>query len=404
MANKNNKMEIIIQKSELLSKLAIFQHTIKTKTINPIVQYIKITTNLQDKTIALHGTDLDLFLIEYAKAEVLSKGEVLVLSKKFYDIIRYLPDGSINISVDEKLHVNIRSGNCHIKLSGLSPEEFPIFPDKGKNTTTYYSIPLDSLSEMLKKVIFCVNDNDSRPALTGVYLHTYNPKNNTTPNYLLRAVGTDGHRLALAQECVNNTPNKTKNIINPALINGIILPKKACQELIRLAQQEDLQNTSISLEIFPNLAGIFSVNFTFLTKYIKKPFPPYQSILDKPPATIKVFFPKITIINVLKRFQSFTSFTFPDARFTFSQNKLKLCAQNPELGEIEEEIRLNEDIKNTLSIYFNVRSMLECISIVPSKEVELSFWGPEEPLIIRSKNRSGYLALVMPMKNPEETN
>ncbi len=389
-------MQFDISRKELLDSLVLIQLSGKARQPSPISQFLKIEASTPD-SLTLSACDLEIFFNARANADIATEGSCLLPGRKLYDLLRHLPEGPIRFLLEENAYVSIQCKSCHIRLAGSSTEEFPSFPEPHKEAQASLCLPLEDLSDMLKTVLFCVNETDARTALTGVLVQTVVSKKDPSI-YYLRAVSSDGHRLALSQVPLKNSPTG----LFPE--KGVLLPKRACQEIVRLSQNKEDRLSPISVEFLPSLVRVFTDRLRFISRYVEASFPPYQALLDRPSATTRVKLKRQVLLDSLKRFQAFTSPLYPDLSFQFSPECITLKSYNPEVGEMREEIPLSENPGEPLLISFNARSMLECLMAFPGQEVWISLWGREEPTILRSlplKERGELLTLIMPMQGPE---
>lgn len=389
-------MQFDISRKELLGRLVLLQLSGKARQPSPISQFLKLEASTPD-SLTLSACDLEIFFNARVNADIAKEGSCLLPGRKLYDLLRHLPEGPIRFLLEENAYVSIQCKSCHIRLAGSSTEEFPSFPESHKEVQASLCLPLEDLSDMLKAVLFCVNETDARTALAGVLVQTVVSKKDPSV-YYLRAVSSDGHRLALSQVPLKNSPTG----LFPE--EGVLLPKRACQEIVRLSQNKEDRLSPIYVEFLPSLARVFTDRLRFISRYVEASFPAYQALLDRPSATTRVKLKRQVLLDSLKRFQAFTSPLYPDLSFQFSPECLTLKTYNPEVGEMREEVPLSENPGEPLLISFNARSMLECLMAFPGQEVWISLWGREEPAILRSlpsKERGELLALIMPTQGPE---
>jgi DNA polymerase-3 subunit beta len=389
-------MQFDISRKELLDGLVLLQLSGKARQPSPISQFLKLEASTPD-SLTLSACDLEIFFNARVNADIATEGSCLLPGRKLYDLLRHLPEGPVHFLLEENHYASIQCKNCHIRLAGSSTEEFPSFPESHKEAQASLCLPLEDLSDMLKTVLFCVNETDARAALTGVLVQTVVSKKDPSICYL-RAVSSDGHRLALSQVPLKNAPTG----LFPE--EGVLLPKRACQEIVRLSQNKEDRLSPIFVEFLPSLVRVFTDRLKFISRYIEASFPPYQTLLDRPSATTRAKLKRQVLLDSLKRFQAFTSPLYPDISFQLSPECIALKSYNPEVGEMREEVPLDENPGEPVLISFNARSMLECLVAFPGQEVWMSLWGREEPAILRSstsKERGELLALIMPIQGPE---
>ena len=207
-------MYFTIEKDVFLRGLGRVQGIVERKTTLPILSNVLIVA--RDGEIGLTATDLEVGLNGSYAATVKTPGKITVAAKKLHEIIKELPDGEVSFRAKENSWIEIRCGKAIFNIVGLAAEEFPYFPELGRER--FIEIKAADLKEMIEKTLFSVSTDESKYNLNGIYFRAMTDENNRE---VLRLVATDGHRLALIQRPLNGESTEE-------LRNGVIFPRKGC--------------------------------------------------------------------------------------------------------------------------------------------------------------------------------
>ena len=258
--------------------------------------------------------------------------KVVVDSRKFYQIIKEFQNCVITlIKKDEQLQIS-HLKTC-INIMSLKTEEYPTFPLTQSSNPFY--IQSTVLKEMIEKTIYSISNNESRYQLNGVYFEQFKDKS----KLFYKMVSTDGHRLSVITRLVdkkNNTSNE--DIIN---FKGVIIPRKGLNEMKRL-----LDKNSKKIEIYiEGVQLIVKQGDTFLLiRLIEGAFPKYELFIPKK-SEKKIQVSREKLISSLKLASILTSEKSRSVKFSLSKNKLEITSENPDLGNIREELDISYDNK-----------------------------------------------------------
>ena len=185
-------MKVKISRDELLVALQRVQGVVEKRNTMPILSNILLEAK-QDG-IEVSATDLEIGMRALYKATVSEAGTLTVSARKLFEIIKELRDGEIELATSENNWLTIQAGKSQFKIVSLSAGDYPALPAIDKEGLT----PLTSsnLLELIRKTLFAAGDNDARYILNGLLVTLVTGDKKTT----LRLVGTDGHRLAVAEQ------------------------------------------------------------------------------------------------------------------------------------------------------------------------------------------------------------
>ena len=215
-------MRVTIERSSFLRALNHVQSVVERRNTIPILSNVLIQA--AGGNLRLTATDLDIEIVETVSAEVGKEGSATVPAHMLYDIVRKLPEGA-QLELDQGPdagRISVFAGKSRFALQALPPEDFPDLASGDLANT--FSLAAADLKGLIEKTRFAISTEETRYYLNGIYLHE------VTAGSLLRAVATDGHRLAQAQMAL---PKGAKGM------PGIIVPRKTVLDVVKLLEGED---------------------------------------------------------------------------------------------------------------------------------------------------------------------
>lgn len=303
-----------------------------------------------------------------------ASGEITVPARKLLDICKALPEDSTIGMIFNKDQVLVKSGKSKFTLATLPATEYPSTEALGRSSKT--SLPQKEFRELLEDTMFSMAQQDVRYYLNGLLLEL--EKNS------LRAVATDGHRLALKEIKAQTGIEEPQQII---------IPRKGVVELIRLLDGED---ENISVEVSQNHIRVSKDSVQFTSKLIDGKFPDYQRVIPK-----EGEHPVKTNRDILKqgliRASILSNEKYKGVRLVLQNDLLKAFAHNPEQEEAEEEIEINYK-GDDIEIGFNVTYLLDALSSIKTEEVILNISDPNSSCLILPDDETDCKYVVMPMR------
>jgi len=365
-------MNFNIERDVLLSSLQAVCGVIDRRQMLPILNNILIV--VEEKKITFTGTDLEVEMVVSTNHQSEAPGEITVPARKLLDICKALPDDSkIGLSFN-KDRVLVKSGKSKFTLATLPANEYPL--TEALESNSKISLPQKEFRALLEDTMFSMAQQDVRYYLNGLLLEL--EKNS------LRAVATDGHRLALKEIKVETGIGEAQQII---------IPRKGVIELIRLLVGEE---EDISVEISKNHIRVNKNKLQFTSKLIDGKFPDYQRVIPK-----EGEYPVKTNRNVLKqgliRASILSNEKYKGVRLVLQNDLLKAFAHNPEQEEAEEEIEINYK-GGDIEIGFNVTYLLDALSSIKTEEVILNISDPNSSCLILPDDETDCKYVVMPMR------
>jgi DNA polymerase-3 subunit beta len=373
-------MKLKIARDELLTGLQRVQGVVEKRNTMPALSNILLETK-QDG-VELVATDLEIGIRGHYKAEILEPGSVSVSARKVYEILREMPDSEITLATQDNNWVQIQAGKSQFKIVGLAASEFPALPVVEREGRI--AISGTGLASLLRKTLFAVGDNDARYILNGLLITLVSADKKAT----LRLVGTDGHRLAVAesdlpQNAVSDVPKEIKAII----------PRKAAQEMRRLLEEEAGEPL---LGFTKNLITFQKSGVLLTSRVMEGTYPNYQQVIPKDNSK-KVTVGRVALEGALRRVAVLSRDKTNAVRITLDAGMLTLYASNPDLGEATEEVPV-EYRGESLTTGFNARYLLDALSAMDGETVHMEMKTALSPCVLRPDSDPSFLCVVMPMK------
>ncbi|MDH3546306.1 MAG: DNA polymerase III subunit beta [Gammaproteobacteria bacterium] len=364
-------MKLKAARDVLLKPLQAVIGVVERRQTMPILSNVLLVA--RDGNLAVTATDLEVELVAQAEVSVESGGEITVSGRKLLDICRALPEGAdIDIGLSGEKLV-IRSGRSKFSLATLPAAEFPSVEDiKAGQTIT---VDQEVLGRLIEKTYFSMAQQDVRYYLNGMLLETGGKH--------LRAVATDGHRLALCEAVMDGGSLDEQQVI---------VPRKGVLELQRLMSGEG----KLNLELGANHVRIQLAGIRFTSKLIDGRFPEYERVIPKESAN-QLRADKVALRGALQRTAILSNEKYRGVRLVIRDGSVVIQAHNPEQEEAEEELEVSysgEDIE----IGFNVNYLLDALGAVDGDEVTLSVLDSNSSCLIREPGKEDGKFVVMPMR------
>ncbi len=364
-------MKLTAEREKLLAPLQAVIGVVERRQTMPVLANVLLGAG--QGRLSVTATDLEVELVATTDVEVQQGGDITVPGRKFLDILRALPEkAGITITLEGDKLV-IRAGRSRFSLSTLPATEFPVIEDI--NSQQSVQITRKDLQRLLEKTHFSMAQQDVRYYLNGMLLEI--------EGQTLRAVATDGHRLAL---CEASLVAKAKSS------QQVIVPRKGVLELQRILTDEG--SAEIAIGTNHVRAQIGDVRFT--SKLIDGRFPEYSRVIPAAaPTSIRA--DRDVLRQALQRTAILSNEKYRGIRVTVKKNMITVQAHNPEQEEAEEEIEVVY-AGSDLEVGFNVNYLLDALAAIDGQEVELGLTDSNSSCLIRSPGNASARYVVMPMR------
>lgn len=366
-------MNIKIERSKLLPTLSLVSSVVEKRQTLPILANIYF--GLGDGALNLVGTDLEVEISEVIQDVEGDDGEFTVSTRKVLDICRGLPeDAVINFKSDGE-KVLVTSGRSRYTLKTLPAQEYPRI--KSGNWEERLKISQLSLKRLLDRTAFAMAVQDVRYYLNGVLFELGQKR--------LRAIATDGHRLAQSEEPIELASED---------IRQVIVPRKAISEIMRFLDGSD--ETEIQIEVSKNHMRLSRNSTTLITKLIDGKFPEFKGVLETE-LNVVVSTSRTEFIETLTRAAILTTDRFKGVKLQLSDNTLSVTANNPENEQALEELAV-EYSGDSVETGYNVTYLIEASRVISGDTVVLHFQGNDGICILKHPEDEDSTWLIMPMR------
>ena len=371
-------MRVTLERSNLLKSLGHVHRVVERRNTIPILSNVLLKA--EGNELHLKATDLDLEVFEKAPAVVEQAGSTTVPALMLFEIVRKLQDGSeVSLSVDgDSSTMKLSSGRSQFTLQMLPESDFPDI--SAGEFSHSFSMATREISKLINHTQFAISTEETRYYLNGIYLHTVEDEGST----VLRAVATDGHRLARSQ---------TQAPDGSAGMPGIIVPRKAVGEIQRLVEDPD---AAVLIELSDSKIRL-SVGETVLTsKLIDGTFPDYNRVIpagnDK-----ELKMDRASFANAVDRVSTISSERGRAVKLQLTEGQIVLSVNNPDSGTAEEEVAVGYS-EDPLDIGFNSRYLLDITNQLTGEEAVFMLSDPGSPTLIRDSADSDAIYVLMPMR------
>lgn len=370
-------MKLSIKQSVLMEHLNYVIKGISSKNLIPILNCIKFELN--ETGLFLMSTDNEIAIktfIERKDIEVIDRmGEVVVSGRYIYDIVRKLPNETINIEevVDSKLLIYTANSSFHLNCNNAS--EFPNLELEDNKNPIYIS--KKGFKNIISQTAFATSTQESRPVLTGI--------NFKITGNLLECTATDSYRLAKKTITLKEA---LKDDVN------IIIPTKNLLELTRLLSDED----DLELHIFTNKVIFKFDSIIMMSRLINGTYPDTSKLIP----TEFVLTMKVNLSNFFNSIDRASLLTNEADKNTIklesSGNEIIVSSNIPEIGNVEEKLSVEKGNDSEIKIAFSSKYMMEALKSLDCEEVELLFNGEIRPIIIKNPESEDLIQLILPIR------
>ncbi len=371
-------MKVTIERSILVKALGHVQSVVERRNTIPILSNVLLQAE-QDR-LTLTATDLDIEVMEHAKADVDVKGAITVSAGTLFEITKRLPDGAqVSLEVlEEEGRLQVKAGRSRFALAILPDADFPSLASDDFDVT--FAAPTADIRRLLDKARFAMSQEETRYYLNGVYFHAMTDGDNPR----LRVAATDGHRLARLE---SGLPKGAENM------PGVIIPRKAVAELGRL-----LDDAGEMVDIAVSKAKI---RFGFgqgqlISKLIDGTFPDYERVIPKDnPYTLKV--DTSEFFKAVDRVSTVSADRTKSVKLALDNDRLRLAVNNPDAGSALEELSVDFDGEPT-EIGFNARYLVDIAQQIDSDMAVFRLSDPSSPTVILDPEDETALYVLMPLR------
>jgi DNA polymerase III subunit beta len=363
-------MKLTATREDLLAPLQSVIGVVERRQTMPVLANVLLSA--RDNRLAITGTDLEVELVAATKVGLEQPGDITVPGRKLVDIFRALPDGaSVTLSTEGERAI-VRAGRSRFTLSTLPAAEFPVIEEI--NAAQTLSLPQGEFRRLIDKTHFSMAQQDVRYYLNGLLLETQESS--------LRAVATDGHRLALCEIALSS----------PGKAGQVIVPRKGVLELQRILGTEG----DVELAIGTNHVRAQIGDIRFTSKLIDGRFPEYGRVIPSSPAKL-VQADRELLRQALQRTAILSNEKYRGIRLAVRTDLLTIQAHNPEQEEAEDQVEVVY-AGDEVEIGFNVNYLLDALSAIEGDKVEIGLTDANSSCLIHAPGLTQTRYVVMPMR------
>jgi DNA polymerase-3 subunit beta len=370
-------MKLTIERSALLKSLGHVQSVVERRNTIPILSNVKVEA--LDGRLSLNATDMDLDISEAVDAEISGPGETTAPAHTLYEIVRKLPEGSqVELETGEDSVLTLRSGRSRFTLSCLPTEDFPVM--SGGDLPQQFSLPAGELRGLIDRTRFAISTEETRYYLNGIYLHAATRDGVD----VLRAVATDGHRLASVEMPLPE---------GAAGMPGVIVPRKTVGELRKLIDETG-EDVTVGLS---ETKIRFSFDDAVMTsKLIDGTFPDYERVI--PSENDKILDVDCRqFAEAVDRVSAISTEKSRAVKLAVAPGNLTLSANSPDNGSASEELEVSY-AGEAMEIGFNSRYVLDITQQIEGETAQFVMSDSASPTIIREVGDTSALYVLMPMR------
>ena len=371
-------MKVTLERAALLKSLGHVHRVVERRNTIPILSNVLLQAS--GASLVLKATDLDLEITESVAADVGQAGATTLPAHTLYDIVRKLPDGaqvSLEASGDAG-QLLLRSGRSRFTLQSLPETDFP---DMATGDLSHkFTLAAGELKKLIDKTQFAISTEETRYYLNGIFVHTVDVEGHT----LLRAVATDGHRLARVE-----IPSPA----GAAGMPGVIIPRKAVAEVQKLIEDA---SPDVVIEMSTTKARFSFGDVVLTSKLIDGTFPDYGRVIpsgnDK-----RLVVERESFARAVDRVSTISSERGRAVKLSLADGKLTLSVTNPDSGSAIEELEVDYD-SSPIDIGFNAKYLLDITSQLDSDTALFKLADPGSPTLVQDREGSSALYVLMPMR------
>ena len=371
-------MRVNLERADLLKSLTHVHRVVERRNTIPILANVLLKA--EGNSLSLSTTDMDLEIDETVAATVANAGETTAPATTLYDIVRKLPDDSvIEVETSESnALMTVRAGKSQFKLGCLPTADFPQL--SADDMETSFELPAQELRDLIDKTRFAISTEETRYYLNGIYIHAHQIDN----MQLLRAVATDGHRLARFEMPLPE---------GAATMPSVIIPRKTVLELRKLI---DEAADTIRISISETKVRFAFDHITLTSKLIDGTFPDYERVIPANNDKVLELDPKV-LASAVDRVSTISTEKTRAIKLEINGKTLVLSAHSPDSGSASEELEIKFDA-DPIEIGFNSRYLMDIAQQIEGEGARISLNDGSTATIIQDLGDESSLYVLMPMR------
>ncbi len=371
-------MKLTIERAALLKALNHVQSVVEKRNTIPILSNVKIEA--KGDRASFNATDMDLDIAEKVAAEARRAGSTTAPAHTLYEIVRKLPEGS-QVELEHgggDGQLTLRSGRSKFALPALPVEDFPAM--SGGEMPHSFTLSSDELKTLIDRTRFAISSEETRYYLNGIYLHGAE----SSGVRVLRAVATDGHRLARVEVPLPQ---------GAAGMPGVIVPRKTVNELRKLLDETE-GDVAVALSETKIRFAFGDAELT--SKLIDGTFPDYERVIPRDNDKI-LEVDRVQFSQAVDRVSAISTERSRAIKMSVEKGALTLSASSPEQGSAVEELEATYE-STPIEIGFNSRYLLDIMAQIEGDAARFAMADAASPTVVREVADGSALYVLMPMR------
>ena len=365
-------MKLTILRESILKPLQSVCSIVEQRPSQPILSSILLS--VENEILLLTGTDLEIEIIAHTQIKTTEQGKNTLPARKFMDICKTLPEGAVLDLEMKDGKAMIQSGRSRYVLATLDASDFPNLDPM--NSSLELTLPQRQLKYLIQKTQFAMAHQDVRYYLNGLLLELTQQS--------IRAVATDGHRLAMSELRIETNVDEKKQVI---------VPRKGILELARLLHDND---EPVHLQLDQNHIKASLQDISFTSKLIDGKFPDYTRVLPQE-TTITLSGNRGSLCQAFSRASVLCNEKYRGMRLHISDGLLRATVQNPEQEKAEEEIEIDYQGEE-FEIGFNIIYFLDALNAIDTEQVTIKMFDANSSCLIQGIEDNVSQYVIMPMR------
>ncbi len=377
-------MQLTVSKKDFLRALGRTHSVADRKSSMPILSNVLLSTD-GTKTLRLAATDLYQAVSATCPAAITRGGTIAVSARTLFDIVKNLPEGDVQLTVNDNHSAELRAGKVRYKLPGMPGQDFPALPSPGESELS--ELDAEVIGKLIALTHYSMSNDETRPHLAGALFEG--------DGKVVRMVTTDGHRLSKAEQKLEG---------GSKLLNfHMLVPGKGIAELRRMI--EDAKADKPKADEGPAKIGVATAggnaffkraDVLLSVKLADEQFPPYAKVIPQG-SDRRVVVARGLLLEALKRISLVASDKSGAVRFSVEPGVLRITSENPDVGEGAEELDV-DFAGEPVEIGFNARYVMDALNPMVEDEVAFEVSGQLDPGVIKPVGPTDFVGVIMPMR------
>lgn len=369
-----------VNREDFLQAINAQQNITSKKGTMAVLSYVLLEA--EEDQLVLTSTDLEIGLKHTVKAEIFGNGNLLLPSKKLFELVRESGSRELSFKEQDNHWVEIQADTSIYRLAGLAGDEFPKFP--AYNEQNMIRIKSNTIADLIDKTIYSISTEKENIFTLNAALLSKIEKDNI---FYLKMVSSDGHRLTIMNKEIDEEENKL-------LLNQVtLIPRKGIQEIRKFCEFGD----SFLFVIEEKQAVLKTDTIVLVIRLPEGKFPDFDNLINSLILDNPLYVNRNRMLEGLRRINLFTEDIFYAVQIEIHRDNVLLTSQNADFGSAKDEFTVSYEGKS-IKTTFNCRFLIESLQVMEAETVIFDIKQENNPCVIYSQEDEGFLSIIMPMK------